>query len=217
MYRDGILFLDEGEIGEIVASKVEMEFAKADKVAVSEDPVIWMEELLRVLRPKKAPEFNLWSSDGRRYTLDNVRGAHGTLIAFISSKCSDVRGLLRRLIEQSKLLQDMGIGTIAIIPGDAKRRQTGLFSHVKSLSDGYKVRFPYVVDEDRRIARAYGASCTLDIFGLNSRDEVQYHGEFEDPLNTDLGGRLFEAFRQIARVGGRLEPPSAARDRSIAE
>jgi hypothetical protein len=39
--------------------------------------------------------------------------------------------------------------------------------------------FPYLLDADQSVARAYGAVCTPDFFGYNSALQLQYRGRFD--------------------------------------
>ena len=68
----------------------------------------------------------------------------------------------------------------------------------------YRFDFPYLIDADQSVARAYGAVCTPDFFGFNKDFELQYRGRF------DATGRgepppenrrdLFEAMKLIAET-----------------
>ena len=55
------------------------------------------------------------------------------------------------------------------------------------------------------IARSYGAACTPDFFGFNSRHKLQYRGRLDASTSTagpaDLRRDLFEAMKQVAETG----------------
>jgi hypothetical protein len=68
----------------------------------------------------------------------------------------------------------------------------------------HRFTFPYVIDETQEVARAYGAQCTPDFFGLNAQDELQYRGRLDASRTTVVPNarrELFEAMRQIAETG----------------
>jgi hypothetical protein len=48
----------------------------------------------------------------------------------------------------------------------------------RAREDGY--RFPYVVDDGQRVARAYGARCTFHVFVLDRARRLRYEGRFDD-------------------------------------
>jgi hypothetical protein len=61
-----------------------------------------------------------------------------------------------------------------------------------------------VIDETQAVAKAYGAQCTPDFFGLNAQDELQYQGRLDASRTTlvpNARRELFEAMRQIAEGG----------------
>jgi hypothetical protein len=65
--------------------------------------------------------------------------------------------------------------------------------------------FPYLLDADQSVARAYGAVCTPDFFGFNSRMELQYRGRLDasrkETAPEGVRRDLFEAMSQVARTG----------------
>ena len=64
--------------------------------------------------------------------------------------------------------------------------------------------FPYLVDEDQAVGRAFGAVCTPDFFGFNKNGELQYRGRLDDARMGSADRRepeLLNAMRQIALTG----------------
>jgi len=64
--------------------------------------------------------------------------------------------------------------------------------------------FPYLVDEDQSVAKAYGAVCTPDFFGYNADLTLQYRGRLDDARMGDAANRvpeLLNAMQQIAETG----------------
>ena len=54
------------------------------------------------------------------------------------------------------------------------------------------------------MARAWGAVCTPDFFGLNAAGELQYRGRIDDAKMGDADDRtpeLLNAMRQVAATG----------------
>jgi len=64
---------------------------------------------------------------------------------------------------------------------------------------------PYLFDETQETAKAYGALCTPDFFGYNTRLELQYRGRLDtsrtEPAQEDARRDLFEGMKQIAQTG----------------
>ncbi len=152
----------------------------------------------------KARDFSLPGVDGKSYSLKDVRGAKGTLVAFICNHCPYVRAIAPRLAATAKELQALGLGVIAIMPNDVAAYPDDSLPHMKGFAERHGFTFPYVIDETQAVARAYQAVCTPDFFGFNARDELQYRGRLDESktsLVPDARRELFEAMGEIAKTG----------------
>src|SRR5437764_768939 len=152
----------------------------------------------------KARDFTLEGVDGKTWTLADVRGPKGTLVAFICNHCPYVRAVIGRLLEEAKALRGVGIGTIAIMPNDTETYPDDSLDNMKEFARRHAFTFPYVIDKTQEVARAYGAQCTPDFFGFNAQDELQYRGRLDASRTTLLTGvrrELYEAMKQVAETG----------------
>jgi peroxiredoxin len=68
----------------------------------------------------KATDFALKGIDGKTYSLADVRGSKGTVVAFICNHCPYVKASIDRIVAEAKVLRQIGIGTIAIMPNDTE-------------------------------------------------------------------------------------------------
>ena len=59
---------------------------------------------------------------------------------------------------------------------DTKNYPEDSFENMKNFSRENKFSFPYLIDESQDIAKKFGAVCTPDFFGYNSKNELQYRG-----------------------------------------
>jgi peroxiredoxin len=151
-----------------------------------------------------AKPFDLPGTDGKRYTLRDVRGRNGTLVMFICNHCPYVKAVLDRIIHDVNALKEHGIGVIAINANDPKTYPDDSFANMKRLAEAKQLPFPYVFDESQDVARAYGAVCTPDFFGYNADLELQYRGRLDASKTTPVPGairELYEAMAQIAETG----------------
>jgi len=153
---------------------------------------------------RKAQDFALTGVDGRTYSLADVRGPKGTLVAFICNHCPYVRATIGRIVEEAKALREIGIGTIAIMPNDTLTYSEDSFENMKAFAAKHRLTFPYVIDATQEVARAYDARCTPDFFGFNAQDELQYRGRLDasrTTLVTNARRDLFEAMKEVAETG----------------
>ena len=69
----------------------------------------------------QAPEFNLISVDEQYYSLSQLAGENGTLIAFICNHCPYVIRIIERFVYESIELNNIGVSTIGIMSNDVKQ------------------------------------------------------------------------------------------------
>lgn len=149
-----------------------------------------------------AVDFHLAGVDGKKYTLDDVCGEKGTLIAFICNHCPYVKAIIGRLVRDASELVGHGIGTVAIMPNDTVNYPEDSFENMERFAALHGFTFPYLIDEDQSVARAYGAVCTPDLFGFNYVRELQYRGRIDragmKPPQAGDARELYNAMLQIA-------------------
>ncbi len=115
-----------------------------------------------------------------------------------------MKASIQRIVAEAKALQEIGIGTIAIMPNDTNAYPDDSFENMKAFSTRHGFPFPYVIDTTQQIARAYDAHCTPDFFGFNAQDELQYRGRLDASRLTPVPNArrdLFEAMKQVAETG----------------
>ena len=152
----------------------------------------------------KAVDFDLQGVDGKRYSLSNVRGEKGLLVMFICNHCPYVKAVRERIVRDCKELKEHGIGSIAVMSNDPTDYPEDSFDNMVKIARQFNFPFPYVVDETQEIAKAYGAQCTPDFFGFNSKLELQYRGRLDASRKDTVANAkrdLFEAMVQVARTG----------------
>jgi len=152
----------------------------------------------------KAPDFDLLGVDGKRHNLASSRGKNGLLVMFICNHCPYVKSVRERIVRDARELQQFGINCIAIMSNDVSEYAEDSFDNMKIIAQQFAYPFPYVWDETQQVARQYGAVCTPDFFGFNSKLELQYRGRLDSSrkeLVADAPRDLFNALRQIAQTG----------------
>jgi len=153
----------------------------------------------------KAPDFTLPATDGQTYSLADISGPNGTLVMFICNHCPYVLAVLDRIQRDAKELQALGVGVVAICSNDAETYPEDSFDNMRKMAHERGFFFPYLHDESQQVARAWGAACTPDFFGFNTKGELQYRGRLDASGRTAAPPApkrdLFEAMRQVAETG----------------
>jgi peroxiredoxin len=153
---------------------------------------------------RKAGDFDLPGTDGKRHTLASARGPNGLLVMFICNHCPYVKAIRERIVRDCGELATHGIGSIAIMSNDPADYPEDSFENMRRVAREFAFPFPYVLDESQAVARAYDAVCTPEFFGYNAALELQYHGRLDASKTApvaDARRELFEAMVGIAKTG----------------
>ena len=154
-----------------------------------------------------APDFSLPGVDGKSYSLSKIKGNNGTLVMFICNHCPYVKSVIHRIVEDVSILNDKGIGAIAVMSNDVNDPKYGhedSFDNMKLFAQNNYFPFPYVYDETQKVGKKYNAVCTPDFFGFNSNNELQYRGRLEESkmeIIPNARKELLEAMTQVAETG----------------
>jgi len=151
-----------------------------------------------------APDFDLPATDGKRYTRDGLACPNGLLVMFICNHCPFVKAVLDKLVRDAGELKTHGIGSVAISSNDPADYPEDSFDNMRALAQRMRFPFPYLWDESQAVAKAYGAVCTPDFFGYNSKLQLQYRGRLDDSGRSpkpDAPRELYKAMLEVARTG----------------
>jgi len=153
----------------------------------------------------KAPAFTLPGTDGKTYSLEQLRGPNGTLVMFICNHCPYVKAVIDRIVRDVNELRGLGVGAVAISSNDAVHYPDDSFENMQRFAASHHFSFPYLYDESQDVARAYDAVCTPDFFGFNADLKLQYRGRLDasrkEAAPANVRRELFEAMKQIAETG----------------
>ena len=151
-----------------------------------------------------APQFSVSDPAGTLYHSRDLMGPGGLLVAFICNHCPYVVGIAQRLVADLNTLQADGVGVVAIMPNDYATYPADAPAQMAVFAQTHGFAFPYLVDTDQSVARAFGAVCTPDFFGFNASGSLQYRGRLDDAGRGSATARtpeLLSAMRQIAATG----------------
>jgi len=157
----------------------------------------------------QAPNFTLKNPLGESFSLADNLGEKGLLIMFICNHCPYVQRIVERLSQDTALLISEGINVLAIMSNDYRYVAEDSPANMEKFAKQQGFLFPYLVDEDQRVGKAYGAVCTPDFFGFNKHGQLQYRGRLDNVKTNDAtmsdainrSPELINAMRQIAATG----------------
>ena len=151
-----------------------------------------------------AINFKLKGVDEQFYDLKSLKGPNGLLIMFICNHCPYVKSIISRIIRDTKELRHLGVNSVGIMSNDPNEYEEDSFENMKKMALDHDFPFPYLIDDTQEVARAYGAVCTPDFFGYNSKLGLQYRGRLDESRKESVDGarrELFEAMKEISMTG----------------
>ncbi len=127
-----------------------------------------------------AADLQMQGTDGEMHTLGSVRGEKGTLVIFSCNSCPWAIKWENRVARIGNAYRDEGFGVIVINSNDPARVSEDSFEEMVARANTLSYEFPYVADPASRVARAFGASRTPEVFLFDAHGKLVYHGAIDD-------------------------------------
>ena len=128
----------------------------------------------------KAPPFKLPDAVGKQVSLDDFPDALALVVVFMCNHCPYVKHISAGLAAVGRDYLPRGVAMVGInsndvanYPADSPERMAA-----EAKSAGYI--FPYLYDETQKVAKAYRAACTPDLFVFDQDKALAYRGQFDD-------------------------------------
>ena len=130
---------------------------------------------------QRAPDFrNLPGVDGERYSLSSFADKPVLVLLFSCNGCPTVKAEEERMIAIQEAYAHQGVQLVAINSNNAYLSPADTFPEMMKRAQEKRFNFPYLKDEDGRVADAFGAISTPHIFVLDSGRILRYKGRIDD-------------------------------------
>lgn len=126
------------------------------------------------------PDFELKDPAGKTYKGSELSGERGLLVAFTCNHCPYAMAVWPRLIRLAKYGKGMRVNTVAVNPNINPDFPDDSPEKMKEKIKELGIDFPYLVDESQKVAEAFRAQCTPDIYLFNKDKQLVYHGRIDD-------------------------------------
>lgn len=128
-----------------------------------------------------APDFSLPDTvSGKVLSLKDLKSDKATVVMFICNHCPFVKHIQQELAALASDYKKKGISFIAISANDAVNYPDDAPDKMREVAETLGYSFPYLYDESQDVARAYGATCTPDLFVYDAKLKLVYRGQFDD-------------------------------------
>ena len=126
-----------------------------------------------------APDFSLPDPDGRMHSLKDATGSAAVLVMFICNHCPFVRHVADELARLASDYRDRGLAVFAINSNDVDNYPADGPDMMKREAASRGYGFPYLLDEDQNVAKAYRAACTPDFYLFDADRLLVYRGQLD--------------------------------------
>lgn len=130
----------------------------------------------------KAPmtDVKMTDTEGEAHTLASAAKENGLLVMFTCNTCPWVKAWEDRYNDVAKAAAKNDIGMIAINPNAAIRDDGESMADMTARAKDKNYQFPYVLDEGAKMATAFGATKTPDLFLFDGDMKLVYRGAIDD-------------------------------------
>jgi peroxiredoxin len=135
-----------------------------------------------------APAFSLPDTSATVHSLDDAVGSQAYLVMFICNHCPYVIHAADELARLGKDCQAKNVAVFAINSNDAKSYPADGPETMDQVAAERGYTFPYLIDAEQDVGKAYHAACTPDFYLFDSDRLLVYRGQLDGsrPGNTIL-------------------------------
>lgn len=126
------------------------------------------------------PEFSLPSVDGKLYAKTDFAKSKGLLVAFICNHCPYVKAIEDRLVAIAHAFDVSDLQVVGVCSNDAVEYPEDAPLELLRRWREKDYGFPYLIDEEQDVARAFKAACTPDLYLYDQDRRLYYHGRIDD-------------------------------------
>lgn len=128
----------------------------------------------------QVPQFDLPDFDGKRHALADFAASPALLVVFTCEHCPFARHIRAGFAEFAREYLPRGLAVVAINSNDLDAYPQDGPDAMRGEARAAGYVFPYLLDGDQSVARAYRAACTPDFFLFDRGRRLVYRGQFDD-------------------------------------
>ncbi len=127
-----------------------------------------------------APDFRLPDTNGRAFSLADLKQAKALVVVFMCNHCPYVKHIRAGLAQLARDYQPRGVALVGINSNDVRNYPADSPEKMKQEVRAAGYIFPYLYDEAQEVAKTYRAACTPDFFVFDGAQRLVYRGQFDD-------------------------------------
>lgn len=152
------------------------------------------------------------SVDKKEVSLKDAKTNTGLLVMFSCNTCPYVIKSQDRTTEMIAYAKKAGLGVVIVNSNEAKRDGDDSYKAMAKYAKGQNYDAPYVVDEKSKLADAFGATRTPEVFLFDGNGKLMYKGAMEDnPTAPTESTQLYLKNAIDMMATGMIPDPSATK------
>jgi len=156
---------------------------------------------LNIVQKMPMQDEKIFDISEQSMTLNENLKSNGILVVFTSNSCPFVIMWEDRYKLLEKKCMNNGLGMIYINSNQAKRDADDSVEKMRNHSKKMGYTIPYLIDENSKLANAFGAKTTPHIFLFNSEKRLAYKGAIDDnykSINNVTKNYLLDAIEEVS-------------------
>lgn len=140
-------------------------------------------------------------ADGKQLSLQQAKKEKGLVVMFSCNTCPYVIKAQPRTREAIIRAESMNIGMVILNSNEAQRQDEDALTRMREYAEINRYTVPYLVDQQSRMADAFGATHTPEVFLFDGKGKLVYKGALEDNPAEPAKSRvdyLVEAMRAVS-------------------
>lgn len=140
--------------------------------------------VLPIGSPLPLADLKMQDISGKDISMKMAAQENGLLVMFSANGCQYVLENEQRTVAICEYALKNKIGVILINSNEAQRDKEDSYEAMKAYATGLHYSWPYVIDKDNKVADAFDARRTPEIFLFDKNLNLSYHGAIDDnPVN----------------------------------
>ena len=135
----------------------------------------------------EVPDFSLLNTDGIHINMGLYKDAKGFIVIFTCDHCPYAKAYQERIKALNLKYAPQGYMVLAINPNDPTENPSDSYDSMKVRYKSAHFNFPYLMDDQQKVASAFGATRTPHVFilqkqglGQTTKYMVRYIGAIDD-------------------------------------
>lgn len=130
-------------------------------------------------------DFTLRDYHGQLHSLSDYGESKLVVVVFMGTQCPLAKLYSPRLAQLSDEFAPRGVQFVGVFP-NRQDSVTEIASHARR----HGITFPLLKDLGNAVADKFAAERTPEVFALDEKREVRYHGRIDDQYGFSVGGRV---------------------------